>query len=357
MIVSTKRNNGSPNTVDTGGEVCRGGVALTITLVMKGSVRRGRPRIGILCAQGASMFMKLGSHTHVTGGTGTSLFVSVRAGTTGGESTGNTRACALNMRRRQARQDLRVTGHRGNMVLLRSGPRGRCTGFGPGSPRDCVVFRCVRDRCIGRDVRVTRCMRRGLASSTGHRSHKMERTNFLILDTASVPDVLIRLKCVDRTRRTGCLTSDGKRGGVDQYVDRTFSGCCTSLGGVDSSTLLMRTASSMSRRRRPRDARPVIARRSAPMFGVRFLASSGGLSTGSETFGNLAPVRCCCSGKMCGCACNTSAGCGRVLHVGEGIGRGFGSTFVMTFVGKRHVSAGRTVTLFGGGGPWRPRPL
>lgn len=91
MIVSTKRNNRSPKTVK--GVSGRGGVGLGMTLGLNGLVGRGYGSIGIICAHDGSMFVPLSHHTRVTGGTGTSLFVSVRAGTlTGGQATGNTSA-------------------------------------------------------------------------------------------------------------------------------------------------------------------------------------------------------------------------------------------------------------------------
>lgn len=91
IIVSPKRNKRSPNTIK--GVSGRGGVGLGMTLGLNGRVGGGYPSMGIVCAQSQSVFVPLSQHTRVTGGTGTSLFVSVRAGTlTGGQATGKTSA-------------------------------------------------------------------------------------------------------------------------------------------------------------------------------------------------------------------------------------------------------------------------
>lgn len=221
IIVSTKRKKGSPNTHNS--SVGRGTVGLTMTLELNDLVSRGRSSIGIVCAHGASIFVRLSRETGVTGQGGTSLFVSVRAGTIGeNDSMSKARACALNLT--HASRGLRITVHRGSTVLLRSGCLRGCRNFSPASSRSCVVFRFVRGGRVRRDVDLTSRIR-GYFTSTGHGGEKIQRTNFLILHGADVPDVLIRLKCVSGPTRRHFVEAGRKRGGLTATVCGTFAGC------------------------------------------------------------------------------------------------------------------------------------
>lgn len=376
IIVSPNRNKRSPNTVNE--HKGRGGVGLGMTLGMKRLVRGGYGSMGMVCAQGASIFVPLSHHTRVTGGTGTSLFVSVRAGSvTHNEAMQKTRACALKLR--HARRGLRITGGRGSIVLVRSGCRRHCTKFGPGSSRDCVVFRFMRSGGVRGDMGLTALVRGRFGGATGQVSGKMRRTKFLILHTASVPDILIRLNCVSAPSRRRCLLSSTNAATLSGDVCGTFLGC-----GHRRSTPV--NHDEMRRRRLPRPrggpgrsevrvraTRPSATARpsgvaggsiptarggvansrtqasTGPMFGVRVLMSGGVLPGKDGRLGNMSPIDCCHRGKLCGCACKRGASCGGVLHVGHGVAPGFGSTFVVTFGGKRGVGIGRTVGRFGGG--------
>ncbi len=173
IMVSPNRKNGSPNTVK--GQVRRGTVGLGMTLVINGVVRRGRSSISIICAHGASGCLALRRHPGVTGRTGNSLFVSVRAGTDRSSSPCNTRACALNLS--GSGTGFRISGQRGSMLLLRRKGGRACRKFSPASPRSCVVFRVVRDRCVSRSIRVTCCIR-GRFARVGQLSQNIHRTVF-----------------------------------------------------------------------------------------------------------------------------------------------------------------------------------
>lgn len=266
------------------------------------------------------------------------------------------------------------------MVLCRSSCGAHCTKFGPGSTRSCVVFRFVRSGCVRRDMRLTSLIRGRFHRRYGQISQKMRRTKFLMLGTDTVPDVLIRLNFVSAPRRRHCLGARRKDSALTGNVCQTFLSCGerrrVHLANDDHATLPGSSRMASARITRVSDARdrgggprgaphasglmartgarhPVIMRDAAGSsrvaFGVRVLASSHPLSGGSGQLGKLGSMSCCGRGKLCGCACKTSSSCGGMLQAHHGaIAPLFGSTFVVTFHGKRGVGVGRTVTGFGG---------
>lgn len=276
-----------------------------------------------------------------------------------------------------------MTGHRGTIVLCRDSCGAQCTNFGPGSTRSCVVFRFVRSGCVSRDIRLTSLMRGRFHRAYGHASQNIRRTNFLMLGTDTVPDVLIRLKFVSAPRRRQCLGARTKAASLTGNVFHTFLACGhrrrVQLGKDDGAVLPRSMPRPIRRRngttataprgggtprtrdgrttRHPRESRGTTisrARRDNVIFGVRVLASSHPLTGGSGELGKLGSISCCGRNKVCGCACNTSPSCGGILHDGHDVASGFGSTFVVTFGGKRGVGIGATVDRFGGGeGGWR----
>lgn len=395
LIVSPNRNNRSTKTLKTVSG--RGGVGLTITLHFNGCIRRGLPRMEIVCAHAGSIFVPLGRHTGVTGHTGTSLFVSIRAGTLPTKGiTHNFRACALNVR--HTGSGLSITVQRGSIVSVRGSCRRECRNFSPHSSRDCVVFRFVRNGGVRHDMSLTQVVRQNIYSNTGHPSGNIRRTKFLILERASVPNYLVRLKFVAAPSRRHLLGGSDEISSVTHNVCRTFTGC----GGGCSESISIPCHTGSSRRigvpgvipsRRPTPGAHTMAEKgrpghrrtaprrpgqrigriggprpgqriggaraggriggtrmtSTPIFGLRVFMNDEGLHGNSTRFGNRASCSDFRRNGLIGCALNTSAGCGRVCHLhGRGLS-GFPRTFVVTFGGKRGCSIGRTVQRFGRG--------
>ncbi len=361
LMVSTKRNKRSSNTVNQVSH--RGAVGLSITGTFNGLIRRRYSSIGIICAHGDSIFIPLKGQTRVTGGTSTSLFISVRAGTLPkGGIKQKTRACALNVT--QTSSGLRITGHRGSIVLIRRSCGRHCRKFSPGSSRDCVVFRLVRSRCVTRDISFTQRVRARFQAATEEGSGKIRRTNFLMLHRADVPDILMRLKCVSARSRRGFLYSRGNVSGVDHDVCGTFYGCYGRRHGdkdegiVTSGSNIQRTSAGIPMSSGITSPGTGSGRRGGigndgstrVMFGVRLVTSSHRVPTKDDHFGKLSPISICGRGNVCGCACNRAGDCGRTIHVQSGVGGSFRKLFVITFGGKGGVGLRRTVARSGRGG-------
>lgn len=166
VYLSPNRNNASMNTVNRlgGGRVCRGSVALPVTLGLHSLL--ASTNTGIIVAHAASESIcnpctssatRLRTHYSVTGRTRTRIFISVRVSSVSGPRVSNIATCC-----------------------------------------------CMKD---SGSLLLTRVLRRTALGDLSVPSQNIETGGFCIATRAAVPSILVRVKCVSGRRHLGVLAS------------------------------------------------------------------------------------------------------------------------------------------------------